>query len=88
MVNLQAFNNFKTYSDMKKKNLFSSLAGVAFVVFLIFLTALVTQWLWSWLVPELLPRFVEEGYIAKRISLGTAFFMGIFFNLIGFSKLK
>ncbi|GIX06797.1 MAG: hypothetical protein KatS3mg115_1200 [Candidatus Poribacteria bacterium] len=40
------------------------------------------KWLWAWTVPDLLPRAVEEGYVARDISWWTAAKLALFLAVL------
>ncbi len=54
--------------------------GIVFLVIVgavLFLLPLLTQYVWSKVVPAVIPGIVERGYVAGTISYWVAFWMGI-----------
>ena len=58
--------------------------AIEFAVVIIFGFPLLTQLLWSYIIPNVFPRFVEEGWIASEISYWVAFWFSFFISLLGF----
>lgn len=58
--------------------------GIAIIVAaLVALGAAALQYFWAWLVPEIFPRFVEEGWITSELRFWEAFWLSTFVGLIG-----
>lgn len=53
---------------MNKDNTIDFLAGLTAFVLSIFVTSALIYWLWPHVIPTILPRLVDEGYIAYQIS--------------------
>jgi len=54
--------------------------GIFFLVVVgaaLFLLPLLTQYVWSKVVPAVIPGIVEKGYVAGTISYWVAFWMGL-----------
>lgn len=53
---------------MNKDNIIDFLAWLIAFVLSIFVTGAIIYWLWPYVIPAVLPRLVDEGYIAYQIS--------------------
>lgn len=58
--------------------------AIVIAVAIIFGFPLLTQLLWSYIIPKVFPRFVEEGWIASEISYWVAFWFSLLPSLLGF----
>ena len=55
--------------------------GLFAIVF--FISILIIKYLWGWTIPDLFPKAVEEGYVAREISWFTALKLSLFIALLG-----
>ena len=63
--------------------LFTLLPGtLAVTIGVLVLALLLIKLLWSWTVPDLFPKAVENGYVAKDISWYAAFKLAIFIAVL------
>ena len=63
--------------------LFTLIPGALLLSLAVFvLVLLLVRWLWAWTVPDLFPKAVEMGYVARSISWFTAFKLAIFMAVL------
>ena len=65
----------------------SKIIGIALLIGVVVVIAtFALQYFWAWLMPEILPRFVEEGYITSELKFWEAFWLSTMMSLIGFKS--
>jgi len=57
--------------------------GIVGLAALLLLGPFVVGWLWSWLIPDLFPAAVEQGFVAAEISWWTGFKLIIVLAIMG-----
>lgn len=68
---------------MDKRWLVAIVPGVIAIIILVFIIALfVIKFLWGWIIPDLFPGAVAQGFVAKTISRYTAFKIAIVLALL------
>ena len=67
-----------------KSKLLAIIPGVlGLFAIIFFISILIIKYLWGWTIPDLFPKAVEEGYVAREISWFTALKLSLFIALLG-----